>query len=351
MTMTFRPTEDQGDLQQLVASIIDGQTSDESIAAIDAEAGAWDEALHAALATSGVIEAVIGDGDEPGLGMAGLFLALLEAGRAPARIPFAPNAVAGLVLARAGHPAAERIAAGEITVAISTGDPLHTLRVDGDRLEGALGIVYAAQHVSHLLLADEGGALHLVPADHDGVELRPAGLGVDGATGRVSVPLADLDVVEGVTPADVLPRLRTALAAFATGAATEAVRRTAEYVSHRVQFGQPLSTKQGVAIRAADAHIDTESMRLATMRAAVAIDEEQPDAAQAATEAAWWVTTAGVRAVHAVQHLHGGMGADVDNHIHRYFVLVRDIAIALGAADALLAEIGDAVVAEKGTVR
>ncbi|WP_347354744.1 acyl-CoA dehydrogenase [Intrasporangium sp.] len=351
MTMTFRPTEDQGDLQQLVASIVAGQTNDESVAAIDATAGAWDEGLHEALVASGVVEAVVGEHDEPGLGMAGLYLALLEAGRAPARVPLASTAVAGLVLARAGHPAAARIAAGEVTVAISTGDPLHALRVVGDRLEGTLGIVYAAQHVSHLLLADEGGALHLVAADHEGVELRPAGLGVDGATGRVSVPLTELDVIPGVTLADVLPRLRTALAALATGAAAEAVRRTADYVSHRVQFGQPLSTKQGVAIRAADAHIDTESMRLATMRAAVAIDEEQPDAAQAATEAAWWVTTAGVRAVHAAQHLHGGMGADVDNHIHRYFVLVRDIAIALGAADALLAEIGDAVVAGKGVLR
>lgn len=351
MTMTFRPTEEQADLQQLVRSIIDGQTSDESIAALDAKPEAWDEALHSALAASGVLEAVIGDGADPGLGLAGLHLALVEAGRAPARIPLASSAVAGLVLARAGHQAAHRIAAGEVTVAISPGDPLHALRVVADRLEGQLGLLYAAQHVSHVLLADERGALYLVPTDHEGVELRPAGLGGDGATGRVSVPLADLEIIEGVSRDDVLPRLRTALASLATGAAAEAVRRTADYVSHRVQFGQPLSTKQGVAIRAADAHIDTESMRLATMRASVALDEQQPDAAEAAAEAAWWVTTAGVRAVHAAQHLHGGMGADVDNHIHRYFVLVRDIAVALGATDALLAEIGDAVVAGKGSHR
>lgn len=351
MTMTFRPTEEEADLQQLVRSIIDGQTSDESIAAIDAKPEAWDEALHGALAASGVLEAVIGDGTQPGLGLAGLHLALVESGRAPARIPLASSVVAGLTLARAGHHAAQRIAEGEVTVAISTGDPLRTLRVVGDRLEGQLGMMYAAQHVSHVLLADERGVLYFGPVDHDGVELRPAGLGRDGATGRFSVPLTDLEVIEGVSCDDVLPRLRTALASFATGAAAEAVRRTADYVSHRIQFGQPLSTKQGVAIRAADAHIDTESLRLATMRAAVALDEERPEAAQAAAEAAWWVTTAGVRAVHAAQHLHGGMGADVDNHIHRYFVLVRDIAISLGAADALLEEIGDAVVTGKGSNR
>lgn len=351
MTMTFQPTEEQADLQQLVRTIIDGQTSDEAIAALDAKPDAWDESLHRALAASGVLEAVIGDGADPGLGLAGLHLALVEAGRGPSRVPLASSAVAGLALAQAGHQGAQSIAAGEMTAAISLGDPLHTLSIVGDRLEGPLGLTYAAQHVSHVLLADERGALYLVRADHEGVELRPAGLGRDGATGRVSVSLSDLEVIEGISREYVIPRLRTALASFATGAAAEAVRRTADYVSQRVQFGQPLSTKQGVAIRAADAHIDTESMRLATMRAAVALDEQRPDADQAAAEAAWWVTTAGVRAVHAAQHLHGGMGADTDNHIHRYFVLVRDIAIALGAEDALLGEIGDAIVAEKEFVR
>ena len=351
MTITFRPTEEQADLQALVRTIIDGQCSDEAIAAIDSNPEAWDEPLHRALAASGVLEAVTGDRADPGLGLAGLHFALVEAGRGPTRIPLASTAVAGLALARAGHNSAQSIASGEITVAISPGDPLRTLRIVGNRLEGPLGLTYAAQHVSHLLLADEGGALYLVRADHQGVELRPAGLGGDGATGHVSVPLSNLEVIEGVSRDYVIPRLRTALASFATGAAAEAVRRTADYVSHRVQFGQPLSTKQGVAIRAADAHIDTESMRLATMRAAVALDEQRPDADQAAAEAAWWVTTAGVRAVHAAQHLHGGMGADTDYHIHRYFVLVRDIAIALGAADALLGEIGDAIVAGKESVR
>lgn len=348
MKITFQPSEEQKDLLELARRIIVGQTNDESVAAIDAQAGAWDQRLHSALAKAGVFEATIGDAgqDMPGLGMVGLMLLLFEAGRAPARAPLAPTCVAGILLARAHHRASASVASGEMTVGISVGDELHNLQVRHNRLEGPLGIVHGGRSVTHLLIGDENGTLHLIAADQEGVNLRAAGLGQDGATGRLSVPMAGVETLTGVTSADAVPSLRVALAALATGAAAEAVRRTADFVSGRMQFGRPLSTNQGVAIRAADAYIDTESMRLATMRAAVAIDEEDPVAPQAAAEAAWWTTTAGVRAVHATQHLHGGIGADLDYHIHRYFVLVRDIAIALGAADSLLAEIGKAVVAE-----
>ena len=42
----------------------------------------------------------------------------------------------------------------------------------------------------------------------------------------------------------------------------------ADYTSERQQFGRPLSTFQGVALKAADAHIDTEAMRVTLWQAA-----------------------------------------------------------------------------------
>lgn len=51
------------------------------------------------------------------------------------------------------------------------------------------------------------------------------------------------------------------LAALAVGVCEQALRDTAEYTSERHQFGRPLSTNQGVALRAADTYIDTEAMR------------------------------------------------------------------------------------------
>lgn len=43
----------------------------------------------------------------------------------------------------------------------------------------------------------------------------------------------------------------------------------------------------------------------------------------------------------AAQHLHGGLGADVDYPVHCYFWWGRQIALSLGGADGLAAELGD----------
>jgi hypothetical protein len=45
--------------------------------------------------------------------------------------------------------------------------------------------------------------------------------------------------------------------------------------------------------------------------------------------------------VHTTQHLHGGIGADVDYPIHRYFLWGRQTAFGLGSAAVVLAELGD----------
>jgi len=44
--------------------------------------------------------------------------------------------------------------------------------------------------------------------------------------------------------------------------------------------------------------------------------------------------------VHATQHLHGGMGADISYPIHRYFLWVKQIELTLGAPSFQLAELG-----------
>ena len=53
-------------------------------------------------------------------------------------------------------------------------------------------------------------------------------------------------------------RSRAALAAVTLGVASEALRRTADYVTNRKQFGKPIGTFQGVALRSAD-YVVTEA--------------------------------------------------------------------------------------------
>ena len=44
--------------------------------------------------------------------------------------------------------------------------------------------------------------------------------------------------------------------------------------------------------------------------------------------------------VHTAQHLHGGIGADVDYPIHRYMLWAKQAELALGGASAQLAKLG-----------
>jgi 3-oxocholest-4-en-26-oyl-CoA dehydrogenase beta subunit len=129
------------------------------------------------------------------------------------------------------------------------------------------------------------------------------------------------------------------IAALQVGVAEEAVRQTATYTSSRIQFGKPLSAFQGVALRAADAYIDTEAMRVTMWQAAwrLAVGE---DAAMEVEVAKWWAADAGQRIVHATQHLHGGLGADVEYPIHRYYLWGKQLEDLLGGASYHLARLG-----------
>jgi alkylation response protein AidB-like acyl-CoA dehydrogenase len=56
--------------------------------------------------------------------------------------------------------------------------------------------------------------------------------------------------------------------------------------------------------------------------------------------ARWWACRAGHRVVHTAQHVHGGIGADTDYPIHRYFFWSQHLEGCLGGASQHLAQIG-----------
>jgi acyl-CoA dehydrogenase len=62
--------------------------------------------------------------------------------------------------------------------------------------------------------------------------------------------------------------------------------------------------------------------------------------------AKWQASERGQRTVHATQHLHGGMGADVTYPIHRYFLWGKQIELLLGGPSAQLSHLG-AQIAER----
>ena len=142
----------------------------------------------------------------------------------------------------------------------------------------------------------------------------------------------------------VLDLARVGTCALVLGCCEEAVTLTAAHVSEREQFGRPLSTNQGVALRAADAYIDTDCIRVTLQQAAWRLDEGL-DVSTAVPVAKWWAAEAGQRVVLATQHLHGGTGADVSHPIHRYFLWVSQLADTLGGAGTHLARLGTVIAA------
>jgi acyl-CoA dehydrogenase len=129
------------------------------------------------------------------------------------------------------------------------------------------------------------------------------------------------------------------LCALQVGVCTEAVRLVSNYVSERRQFGRPLGSFQGVALRTADAYIDAEAIRVTMCQAAWRLASGL-DAEREIYAAKWWAAEAGHRVVHAVQHLHGGIGADVEYPAHRYFLWGKHLATTLGGSSQQLALLG-----------
>src|SRR5262249_57951499 len=81
--------------------------------------------------------------------------------------------------------------------------------------------------------------------------------------------LGGTEDVAGPRPtAWMLDRALVGLCALQVGVAEGALRMAADYTSERQQFGRPLSTFQGVALKAADAYVDTEAMRVTLWQAA-----------------------------------------------------------------------------------
>jgi alkylation response protein AidB-like acyl-CoA dehydrogenase len=133
------------------------------------------------------------------------------------------------------------------------------------------------------------------------------------------------------------------------GVAAEAVRLTGEYTTARHQFGKPLASLQAVTQRAGDAYVDAQAIELTMTQAAWRLSAGL-DADREVAIAKYWAAAGGQRAIHAAQHLHGGMGVDRDYPLHRYFLLAKQLELYLGGASRQLVRLG-AHLADHGAVR
>jgi acyl-CoA dehydrogenase len=280
--------------------------------------------------------------------MVELGLVCEQLGRAVAPVPYVATTCAGLALAAHGNDDQRsvwlpRIASGDAVIAVAPAASAAGVQVvDGSLTGEMIGVPWA--HVADRVLLPVQGRLWLLDPAADGV--------TTAARGETTARQVALDLrLDGVAAEPVgaagaaawlKERWFTAWAAVQAGVTDAALRLTADYTSGREQFGKPLSTFQGVALKAADAYVDARVIAAAALQAAWAIDTGIDAMLQVLT-AAWWAAEGGQHCVHITQHLHGGMGADITYPVHRYFLWGTQTELMLGGGSRLLALLGDAL--------
>jgi acyl-CoA dehydrogenase len=368
---TFSETQDA--VREAATGIFNGLVDPDRVTAIEQTDDRIDRDLWSALAEAGLLAlglpAAVG-GENLGLMEIGL---LLEAqGQCVAPIPLWSTLVLGaLPIAKFGTSAQHETylrSIGEGTafasaaladVAISStrrSSVTATPSGDGYVLTGVATAVPNAHVASFVLVpattADGSTIVAIVDPTADGVRQERA-----TTTNREVHPHLHFSsvAVEGVqilageaTGAAVLEAMLdaaiTGLCIIATGCGEAAIAQTAAYLNTREQFGRTLSTFQGTMLRLADAAIDEEVIRVTAWNAAWLIDQGA-DAAEAVRVAKWHTSDRGQRVVHATQHLHGGMGADISYPIHRYFLWNKQIELQLGSPSLQIAALGELLAA------
>ncbi|MFJ9679815.1 acyl-CoA dehydrogenase family protein [Streptomyces sp. NPDC101194] len=341
--MDFAPTEEQTAAQGLAARIFGDLSTHERLAGAGTgtDAELWKELCAAGL-TAAVEE----------IGLLGLVLLLEEQGRTTAQVPFAASCVHGL-LAVAGHGTDEQrerlLPPLRDGTAVATGafPARGGFWTDGEeRLSGSVPYVPWLRDADLVLVADADRALWMVRTDSRGVATEPVETTAPWSAARLVLDRASGERLGGAGAYEAMMAAgRTAFAGLQAGVCAGSLSRAVAHTNTREQFGRPLSTKQAVLLRAADAHMDTEAIRVTAYEAAWRHDAGLPYGQQALT-AAWWASEAGKRVVHAGQHLHGGTGADLDHPVHRHFLWGRQLDAHLGCGSEVLQELGRSLVKE-----
>jgi len=383
----FSIPEDEQAVVDLARKILEDLATNERLKEREAIDAPYDTTLWEALAGSNLLGTAIPEAHGGvDLGFIALCLLLQEVGRAVAPVPAFPALVLGaLPVARFGSDAQKDwlsgIASGEriLTAALSeteSSDPLLPAtrverRSDGEgggyRLTGTKTSVPYAEQATHILVparfcGDDGdGSIGLFFVE---VEAEGAAGGSDGVTlasqkTSDGQPHARLEL-DGAGVAEdarldsngegaavlrwLVERATVARCMMQLGVTERALEMTAQYSRDRVQFDRPIGSFQAVHQRAADAYINVEAVRLSALEAAWRLSRDLP-AREHVAVAKFWAAEGGGSAAYACQHLHGGIGLDIDYPLHRYFTWAIQIEHELGSAKHQLDQLGREIAA------
>jgi alkylation response protein AidB-like acyl-CoA dehydrogenase len=364
--MDFALSAEQEALQDLARRILEDHVTHERLRALEAEPNGFDRGVWAELARAKLLGAALPEEvGGSGLGLLELCLLLAEVGRAVAPVPAWPTLGLGaLPIAEFGTRAQRSawlpgVAAGDVILSAALVEPgaddpttpatIARREGAGWRLDGVKTCVPAAHLAARILVPastpGDGVAVFLLDPREPGVVLErqmatnrePLGqLRLTGARGEL---LGDHPAPGAAAVAWLVERATVGLCAMQLGVTERALRMTAEYTTHREQFGRPIASFQAVHQRAADAYMDVEAIRLTLWQAAWRLATGRPAATEVAV-AKFWASEAAHRVVYAAQHLHGGIGVDVDYPLHRYYLWAKHLELTLGSGTRQLARLG-----------
>lgn len=302
-----------------------------------------------------------------GLGLTDLVVLMEEIGRAVMPGPYAASVLfGGAAIAAAGSPAQRaeylpRLAAGELRATLAVAEASARWDAAGVALparETAAGFVLNGgklfvpdAHLADVLVVAartrdgstmaDGVSLFLVAKETPGVAVerlssidetrKLCAVRFDNVTLPASCLLGELH--QGWPKlARVIDRAAVALSAEICGAAQKVLEITVDYAKMREAFGKPIGSYQGVKHKCADMLVEIENAKSLTYYAAWAIDENMPDAAQAAAMAKAAASDAGRKVCAAGIQLHGGIGMTWEHDLHLYLKRAKADEVALGDA-------------------
>lgn len=365
MDLTF--SEEQRAISELAERILGDTCSPERLRQIERDdAPTWPRDAWGSLSEAGLIG--IGLPESVGGGGYGFLEAVLiveAVARVAAPLPAYASMVLGAApIAQFGSPSQQErwlpgvVEGSKILTGALVGEndsdvpAVVSSHVDGRPvLSGTAWYVpYAADADAIVTVVEDSGEriLVVVPSDTPGLRVEPlapisgeptAMVHLDGVVVDADAVLPGSVGVQG-TAADWLHDRAVAATCIAqVGTCAGALALTAGYVSTREQFGVKLATLQAVSQRAADAWIDTEVVRLTAWVAAWRLAESL-EASEEIDRAKFFAAEAAQRVVAAAQHLHGGIGLDLDYPIHRYFRFAKQHEQRLGGGADHLAALG-----------
>jgi 3-oxocholest-4-en-26-oyl-CoA dehydrogenase beta subunit len=332
----------------------------------------YSQALWKMLADSGLLGTALPEAyGGSGFGFIELCQILEEQGRHVAPVPLLPALVyGGLTLAKFGSKSQQEkflpgLASGKwlLTAAVAEESMSPAIRASCTATESAgkwqlnglrVAVPYAAESAALFVCADTAkGKAVFVVEPQKGLSCEFTHSGNHEPLYSVTFKNASAELLGTVEQGEVILNFilnhgAIACAATMIGIAEESTRRTALFTSERKQFETTIASFQNTTMKMADCYIDIEALRSSYYEAMWKLSEGQACDADVKV-AKYWASMAGHRVTHTCQHLHGGIGSDVEYPLHRYYLWFKQMDLTMGGGTKQLADLG-ALIAKDNSI-